>query len=100
MVFIRLGTRQVWGAEGCLLAGGGLLVPSCIAGPGYMGLEVVLALWYSHCLSTFCIQVSLLLGRLDSYSGGGEHMDGRILWLWARTMVDTAEDDKQWGKAS
>lgn len=40
MVFIRLGTRQVWGAEGCLLAGGGLLVPSCIAGPGYMGLEV------------------------------------------------------------
>lgn len=30
VVFIRLGTRQVWGAERCLLAGGGLLVPSCI----------------------------------------------------------------------
>lgn len=40
MVFIRLGTRQVWGAEGCLLAGGGLLVPSCIAGLGYMGMVV------------------------------------------------------------
>lgn len=59
MVFIRLGTRQVWGAEGYLLAGGGLLAPSCIAGPGYVGLEVFFALLCSHCLSTFCIRVSL-----------------------------------------
>lgn len=25
-------------------------------------------------------------------------MDGRILWPWARTMVDTAEDDKHRGR--
>lgn len=25
-------------------------------------------------------------------------MDGRIFWSWARTMVDTPEDDKLWGK--
>jgi hypothetical protein len=72
------------------------------ARPGYTGLEVFfdsLHFISSHCLSTFCIQVSLLLGGLDGYSGGGEHMDGRIFWLWARTMVDTAEDDKLWGRS-
>lgn len=73
----------------------GLLVPSCVAGPGYMGLEVFFALLRSHCLSTFCIQASLLLGRLDGYSGGGEHMGGRILWARSRTMVDSVVDDKQ-----
>lgn len=99
VVFIRLGTRQVWGAEWCLLAGGGLLVPSCIASTWDKRHSLILfALLCSQCLSTFCIQVSLMLGRLDSYSGGGEYMDGRLFWPWARTMVDTPEVDQLCGR--
>lgn len=89
VVFTRLGTRQVWGAERCSLTEGDLLVPSFKARPGSMGLETL--------FDSLSFISQALLGHL-LYTGlccwgvaatVRTHMDGRTFWSQTRTMADT-----------